>query len=182
MSALTFRNHTDFVAQFVVYRGEQVITRLPGLAPGAQLLVPVTDTYQVTATTVIEGNTYTSAPLDVTGAAGFIAQVRQVSAQGTYAFEVVQVPSSRPDELQFQKTTLNPVTFTISRNGVMLQSVVVPNSFEIKTLNIADTYSIYAVINGITTDMVRTTNPGATITVVADTSLLLEGYFTLEVS
>ena len=182
MSSLTLSNTTSYIAQFVVYRGEQVIARLPGLAQGAQLRVPVTDTFQVVATTMIEGNTYTSAPLEVTGAACFLAQVRQHATQGTYEFEVVQLASSRPDQLQFQKTSLAPVTFTLSRNGVKLQSVVVNDSFRIQTLNIGDTYSIYAIINGITTDTVTITNPDATITAVADTSVMQDGYFTLQVS
>ncbi len=182
MSALTLRNHTDWTTQYVVRRGDQVIARLPGLVPGAQLQVPTTAVYQVVATTVIEGNTYTSAPLEVTGAAGFLARVRQVVAQGTYEFEVIELSSTRPDELQFRKTSLSPVTFSISRNGVVLQNVVVANSFEMVTLNIGDTYSIYAVINGVTTDTVTTTNPAATITAIADTSDLEFGYFTLEIS
>lgn len=182
MSFLTLRNNTHWIAMFLVHRGQQVVARLPGLAPGAQMQVPTTDIYQVVATTVIEGNTYTSAPLDVTGAAGFLAQVRQVVAQGTYEFEVIELSSTRPDELQFRKTSLSPVTFGISRNGVMLQNVVVANSFEMVTLNIGDTYSIYAVINGVTTDTVTMTNPAATITAIADTSDLEFGCFTLEIS
>ena len=181
MSALTLRNHTDWTAQYVVHRGDQVIARLPGLVPGAQLQVPTTAVYRVVATTVIEGNTYTSAPLEVTGAAGFLARVRQVEPQGTYVFEMVEVPSTRPDQLQFQKTSVSPVTFALSKDGVRLQNVMVANSFEMATLNIGDTYSIYAVINGVTTDTVTTTNPDATITAIADTSDLESGYFTLEV-
>lgn len=181
MSALVFHNHTDFVAQFLVFRGEQVIARLPGIVPGAQFKVPTTDTYRVVATTVIEGNTYTSAPLEVTGAAGFLAQVRQHAAQGTYQFDVVQIASTRPDQLQFQKTSPGPVTFTISRNGATLQNVVVNDSFMIQTLNIVDTFSIYAIINGVTTDTVTITNPSATIIAIADTSDLEFGYFTLQV-
>lgn len=181
MSFLTLRNHTAYIAQFVVSRGQQVIARIPGLAPGAQLQVPTAAVYQVVATTVIEGNTYTSAPLEVTGAAGFLAQVRQDVVQGTYEFEVVETPSTRPDQLQFRKTSLSPVTFTIARNGVMLQTLVVANSFQMVTLNIGDTYSIFAVINGVTTDTVTTTDPDATITAIADTSNLKFGYVTLQV-
>ena len=181
MSALTLRNHTDLVTQFLVSRGQQVIARLPGIASGAQLQVPTAAVYQIVATTVIEGNTYTSAPLDVSGPAGFLAQVRQHAAQGTYQFDVVQMASTRPDELQFRKTSLSPVTFTIARNGVMLQTLVVANSFQMVTLNIGDTYSIFAVINGVTTDTVTTTDPDATITAIADTSDLEFGYFTLQV-
>jgi hypothetical protein len=182
MSALTFGNTTSYIAQFVLFRSEQVIARVPGLAPGAQLQVPVTDDYTVVATTVIDGNTYTSAPLDFTGAASFLAQVRQDAAQGTYVFEVIEAPSTRPDQLQFQKTTLGPVTFTLSRNGVILQNVVVTDSFETRTLQTAQEWTVYAIVNGITTAPVTTTNPDATITAVLDTSALEQGYFTLVVS
>lgn len=181
MSALTFGNHTDFVAQFIVSRGEQVIARLPGIAPGAQFRVPTATVYRVVATTVIEGNTYTSAPLDFTGAARFLAQVQQGPAQGVYVFEVVELASSSPDQLQFQKTAPGPVTFTLSRNGVVLQNVVVTDSFQTKTVQTAQEWMAYAIVNGITTETVRTTNPAATITVIADPGIMQDGYFTLQV-
>lgn len=182
MSALTFRNHTDFVAQFLVSRGEQVIARLPGLASGEHFAVPTAAVYRVVATTVIDGNTYTSAPLDFTDAARFLAQVRLVPAQGTYFFEVVEEMSTRPGQLQFQKTTPGPVTFSLSKNGVVLQNVVVTDSFQMKTVETAQEWTAYAIVNGITTGTVTITNPDATITVVADTSTQAEGYFTLVVS
>ena len=40
MSALTFQNQTPYIAQYLVYKGEQVVARLPGVAPGATLRVP----------------------------------------------------------------------------------------------------------------------------------------------
>lgn len=181
MSHLTLRNTTAYVAQYVVLNGQQVIARLPGLMPNAQMAVPTGHTYQVVATTVIDGNTYTSAPLDVSGAAAFLAQVRQVYAQGTYEFEVVELPSTRPDQLQFQKTNLAPVSFTISKDGVSLQTVVVSNSFDVQVLDIGDTFYVYAVINGVTTDAVTTTNPNAVITAQNDDGTLEFGYFTLVV-
>lgn len=182
MSHLTLRNHTAYIAQYVVLNGQQVIARLPGLMPNAQMAVPTGHTFQVVATTMIDGNTYTSAPLDVSGPAAFLAQVRQVYAQGTYEFEVVELPSTRPDQLQFQKTNLAPVSFTISKDGVPLQTVVVSNSFEVQTLAISDTFTIHAVINGITTDTVTTTNANAAITATIDTSNPEFDYFTLDVS
>ena len=74
MTMLTFLNKTDYPAQFLVKKGEQVVARLPAIAPQAVMQVPSTDDYQVTATTIIENNTYTSAPIQVTGASGFLAQ------------------------------------------------------------------------------------------------------------
>jgi hypothetical protein len=182
MSTLTFHNTTPYIAQFIVHKGEQVIARLPGLAPNAQLQVPSDDTYQMTAITILEGNTYTSAPATVSGPMGFLAQVKQNAQQGTYDFEMQVEPSSVPDQMEFQKTTIGPVTFSISKNGVHLQSIVVQDSFLVKTLQTGNTYSIYAVINGVTTESVQTTNPNAVITAELDNTDLEMGYFALIVS
>ncbi|WP_454831626.1 hypothetical protein [Pseudoxanthomonas wuyuanensis] len=182
MSNITLGNNTQFIAQYVVLNGEQVIARIPGIQPGAQLLVPTNDTYQVIATTVINGNTYISAPIDVTGPTNFLAQVVQVPSQGTYEFNVVELPSTNPNQLQFQKTTIGPVTFTITKDGIPLQTVVVNDAFQIQTVAIGDTFSIFAVINGVTTATVVTTNPNATVVANTDTSALESGYFTLVLS
>lgn len=182
MSALTLRNATTYVVQYVVHKGGLVIARLPGIAPGATLSVPTAESFEVTATTILNGNTYTSPPLAVEGATHFLAQVKQVPAQGTYDFEVVTTPSSTANQMQFEKTSLGPATFQIMQRGVPLQSVVVSDSFMQVTLEISDVYSVYAVINGITTDNVTTSNPNATITAEADTSAMEFGYFTLAVS
>jgi hypothetical protein len=182
MSALTFLNTTPYIAQFVVFKGEQIVARLPGIAPNAQLQVPSDDTYQVTASTILEGNTYTSAPATVSGAMGFVAQVKQNNVQGTYDFEMKVEASNSADQMVFQKTTINPVTFSISKNGVLLQNVVVQNSFLVKTLQIGSTYSMYAVINGVTTDTTQTNNPNAVITAQLDNTDLESGYFTLTAS
>lgn len=180
MSNLTLCNNTAYIAQYVVLNGQQVIARIPGIGPGARMRIPTNDTYQVTATAVINGNTYISAPLDVNGPTSFLAQVVQVQAQGTYEFNLVKLPSSNPNQLQFQKTCLSSVTFTISKNGAPLQTVVVDNAFEIQTLTIGDTFYIYAVINGVTTDITTTTDPNAVVTANTDTSTLEFGYYTLD--
>lgn len=182
MTNLTFINNTDYIAQFVVFKGEQVVARLPGVAPHAKLQVPSDDAYDVTATTILEGNIYTTAPQTVSGAMGFVAQVKQNLAQGTYDFEVKPEASSAADQMVFQKTTISPVTFNISKNGKLLQSVVVEDSFRQKTLHIGSTYSVYTVINGVTTQEITTTDPNAIITAETDNSDLEAGYFTLAVA
>jgi hypothetical protein len=181
MSYLSLRNQTPSVAQFVIRKGDQIIGRIPGIAPNASVEVPINNIYEVTAMAVIDGNTYTSAPLTVSGATGFLAQVIQLQEQGAYEFNVVETPSRNPGQLQFQKTCLSQVPFTISQNGKPLQTVVVTNSFETVALNIGDTFSIYAVVNGVTTDTVSTTNPVATITAVQDTSDMTYGYYSLAI-
>lgn len=167
-SRLTLQNETTSIAMLVVSRGDLMIERLPGLAPGAMRQIPTTQTRTVVATTVLEGNTYTSAPISFTGAMRFLARVVQQQAQGTYAFELVAMPSSDPAQLQFETTTISPVTFQVAANGMHLQSMVVANDFTVQTLLIGDTYSIYAVINGVTTDTVTIHDPNAVIAVVEE--------------
>jgi hypothetical protein len=163
---LTLQNHTRYIAMFVVKRGDMTIARPSGLAPGGVQQVPTTQTYTVVATTVLEGNTYTSAPIAFTGAMRCLARVVQHHAQGTYAFELVAMPSSDPRQLQFEKTSIGPVTFNLSVNGSFLQSVVVDNSATLATVHTGGMYSIYAVINGITTDIASTAYPDAVLAVV----------------
>lgn len=179
--SITLRNNTRFIAQYVIRKGDIVIARVPGITSGAEVVVPTSSTYEVIATTIIDGNTYTSAPLAVIGSTGFLARILQVQAQGTYVFDVQEVPATSSNQLSFQSTCLNPVTFTITRDGMPLQNVVVNNAFIMQTLDISDTFYIYAVINGVTTDIVSTTNANATVTAVDSSSDLEAGYFTLQV-
>lgn len=176
-SRLTLQNETASIAQFVVRRGDATIARLPGLAPGAVQRIPTTQAYTVVATTILEGNTYTSAPIVFTGAMRFLAQVVQHQAQGTHAFDVVTMPSTDLHQLQFQNTSIGPVTLQLSQDGAPLQTVVVDNSFASATLQIGDTCSIHAAINGITTATVTTDNPDAVLAAVEEAS----GFFTIAV-
>jgi len=50
--------------------------------------VPDTQTCSVVAITIIESNTYTSAPMTVTGSAAFLARVMQQALHGAYLFEI----------------------------------------------------------------------------------------------
>ena len=179
MSFLTLRNNTPFPAVYVVKKGQQIIARTPPVAPGAEMQVPSTQTCTVVATTVIEGNTYTSAPITVPGSAGFLARILQHAPQGTYLFDMQEIPPRGPDRLEFQTTTTSPVTFTISGNGSHLQTVVVKDAFNSVTLSLADTYSIYAIINGITTEAVQTDDADAVITAVEGTSAITHGDYML---
>lgn len=180
--SLTLLNNTKFDAQYVVKKGAQIIARLPAITPGAKLSVPTADTYEVIATTLIENNTYTSAPIEVGGSMGFLAQVLQVQAQGTYEFDVQEFPSSVADQLVFQSTCLNPVTFSILKDGKPLQNIVVSDSTQSQSLDISDTFSIYAVIEGVTTATIVTSDANATITATTNQSMLEGGYFSLVAS
>ncbi|UXR63961.1 hypothetical protein EZJ49_12885 [Bdellovibrio bacteriovorus] len=179
-AGMTLKNQTGYPANYTVMKGRLVIARIPSIAPDSQVFIPTDDTFQVTAVTIIDGNTYTSAPLDVSGPTQFLAQVIQVPSQGAYEFNVIALPSSSPNVLQFQKTTMSSVTFIISRNGRPLQNIVVNNSFDIQELAIEDDFYIQAVIAGFTTDLYTTKNPNATVTATEDRSAF-DGYFVLDI-
>ncbi|HYD80326.1 MAG TPA: hypothetical protein VEC06_10995 [Paucimonas sp.] len=179
MSNITLQNQTAYPAQFTVKKGEQVVVSLPALESGQSVSIPTTDIYEVVASTVIDGNTYSSAPMTVTGATGFLAQVIQVYNQGTYVFDVQEVPSTASNQLQFQSTWRDTVTFTIQKDGKPLQSVVCTDAFNMQTVTLSDTYSFQAIINGVTTATQYSGNSNATCVAVNDTTLRDRGYYTL---
>ncbi len=113
---------------------------------------------------------------------GFRAQIKQDSAQQAYVFEVIEVASSAPNELQFEKTFLLDVVFTICKDDVPLQPVALANNYMKSSLVMSDTFYISAIINGVTTDITTFKDPNATITAVNDTSATAKGYYTLLVS
>ena len=180
MSALILRNQTPYMAQFFAKKNEQVIAPLPSVAPHGELHVP-SDVYSVIATTIFDDNTYSTAPVSMTVPMKFLAQMKSNVTRRTYECEMLVQPSPRADQAMFDKTTIGPVTFTISKNGIPLQGVVVRSSFKPETLTINGSYSVYAVINGVTTQIVQTTNPNAVISAVVDNTVLEGGYFTLTV-
>lgn len=180
--SIILNNSTKFPAQFTVMKGQQLVENLPGVAPGASVSIPTNNTYTVTASTTIENNVYTSAPLTVDGTMGFQAQVIQDSKQGTYVFNMVEVPSTAPNQLQFQKTCLNDATFSISKDGSFLQAINVSDNFNSVNLTLSDTFSIVAVVNGVTTSAVETGSANATVTAIIDTAKHEAGYFTLTIS
>lgn len=184
--SITLRNTTGYIAQFVVFQGDRLVSRLVGLTPGAQVVVPLQTRFEVVASTLLEGNRYTAAPVFVDSSApnapALLAQLRQDTAQASFKFEVVESLSPDAARMSFQKTCPNPVTFTLSRDGHLLQHVVVSTSFQGASLLVSGSLSVHAVINGITTDTAMTNNPEAVITAVEDNSVNEAGFFALAVS
>ncbi len=178
-SEMILRNNTVFIAQYVIRKGDVIIARIPGITPGAQLNIPTTDAYQVTASTIIDGNTYISSPMTLEQAADLRATLRQEHS-GAYTFGLEHSPQSQLNTIILENSLVNPVQFTLSLNGRPLQSIVL-NANESQKVNIESIFHIYAIIDGVTTDLVSTTNPNAVITATENTSIPESGYFTLEV-
>ncbi len=181
-SLITLTNNTNFVAQFVVRKGDQVIARIPGVDPGGLIQVPTADTYQVKATTILNKNTYQTAPMNAAPGDSFLAQVIQVSDQGTYDFDIVEGAGSKADSMEFESTTNTPVTFSVLKDGTLLQNVTVTDNFTSETLYVGDTFYIYAVINGVTTSTITTNNGNASISALNNTSALEADFFHLQLN
>ncbi len=111
-----------------------------------------------------------------------MVQITQDSSQQVYVFQMIEIASSEPNELQFKKTCLPDVVFTIYKDNIALQTITLTNRVMKKSLKLDDTFYISAIINGVTTDVTTTNNPNATITAVNDTSSAVQGYYTLLVS
>lgn len=179
---ITLLNNTNFIAQYVVRKGDQIIARIPGVESKGSIHVPTANTFQVRATTILNKNTYQTAPMNAEPGDSFLAQVLQISDQGTFDFEMVEQTGSKPDSMEFETTTNTPVTFSVMKDGHLLQNVTVSDNFTNQTLFVGDTFYIYAVINGVTTSTITTNNGNAVITAVNDTSALEADFFHLELS
>lgn len=180
--AITLLNKTGFDAQYLVLKGEQIIASLPPVPPNGSATIPTTNNYTVGASITINGVLYTSGPIRGSRGRGFMVQITQDSSQQVYVFQMIEIASSEPNELQFKKTCLPDVVFTIYKDNIALQTITLTNRVMKKSLKLDDTFYISAIINGVTTDVTTTNNPNATITAVNDTSSAVQGYYTLLVS
>lgn len=176
---ITLFNSTKVSAQYLVLKGDQIVASLPATAAGGSVTIPTDNIYTVSAQTTIDSNVYTSAQTKVNSGVGFRAEIKQDFVQQTYVFEMVEIPASKPNQLEFEKTCKSDVIFTIYKDGKPLQPVALTNAFLKTALALSDTYSISAIIDGITTDTITTTNSNATINAVYDTATGFEGYVTL---
>ena len=181
-SAITLLNTTKHPAQIKVTKGDLVIVFMPSLKPGQTVVVPTTDTYDVVASTTIDGNTYSSAPMTVTSATSFLARVVQDYSQGTYVFDVQQSSSTDSSQMQFQSSWRDTVTFTLSKDGKTLQNVVCADAFNMQLLQLGDTFTFQAIVDGVTTDIQESDDPNTVCTAVNDTTMRNAGFYTINLA
>jgi hypothetical protein len=182
MSNLTLANDTDHVAQFVVKRGELVIARIPGVEPGGRVLVPTDMDFEVIASVVVEPDMPVTATHKLGAAARFIASLASALKVGRPDFDLVTKPATKPDALQFEKTCLSPVVFTITRDGKPLQNVAVNDSFESAVVRIGNLFSVHAVVNGRSSNHGVTSNANAHVTLTPDSGHPESGYFSMRIN
>lgn len=180
MSAITLLNRTDRLVVFRIHSGERPVLRPPALAPGASQRIPTAVVHRVVATTEVEGNTYTSAPVETVGAADFVARMVSVPPHSLHALELQREAATRPDRLLLQAETPSSATFVVQREDGARQTVVVYSAGE-ASVHIRETFSIYAIVDGVTTGTLSTDDPDARIAVVPEPGMPASGDYVLVV-
>lgn len=180
MSAITLVNTVPAssanTAEFRLSQGSNQIARV-GVHAGGTASIPTTSSWQVQATTTMGDFSLTSNVIAFSGtSASITAQV--LSQEGFYDFQIVQSPGQQPSAIVLENTWRNPVQFQITQPGSPIQIINVVDEHNNTTVGTAQQWSIYAIINGITTPNVVITDPNATVTALQDS----EGGFTLMVS
>jgi hypothetical protein len=163
----TLLNATRNSAEFRVLQGTLQVARI-GVAPGASAVIPLGSDYSVQAMTNLGSFTLTSAPLTFDATSVHLLAQMKMSDSGLYEFQLVQANAAQPDTFLFENTWRNPVQFTVALDGNPTPAVLVVDKNNTVTVSTAQQWDIYAIIDGITTQTVRTDNPGATITAVQD--------------
>lgn len=92
------------------------------------------DTFTAVGEAVLDGQIYIAAPVPFTMAGISIRAQVEPGPEGR-VFKVLAGPSRGAGFARFEKTCLEPVTFSIYRNGEPLQQIVVP-PYESMTLNL----------------------------------------------
>lgn len=170
MSAITLVNATtptqDLTAEFRLDQGGASVARI-GVHAGGQATIPSTTSYMVQASTNIGLMKLVSNPVNLnTRSANVLAQV--LVENGYYDFQLTLLPGTQPSAIQCENTWIKPVEFTVTMVGSPARIVNVVNEHNAKFVSTRKQWSCYAIVNGITTASVTTTNPDATITLVAD--------------
>ena len=170
MSAITLVNSIAealaSTAEFRLFQGINRIARV-GVHAGGKAVIPTTTEYSVQATTSMGEFTLTSNPVNFEGTSILlIAQV--LSEGGQYDFQLVGSPGVQPGAIALENTWTNPVQFKLTRPNSPFQIVTVVDENNDTEISTAQQWTVYAIINGITTQTVTVTDPNATVTAVAN--------------
>lgn len=167
-------------AEFRLFQGDEdknLIAR-QGVHSGALATIPTTSSYTAQAVTKMGDFTLTSNPVTFSNPSqNLLAQV--LTENGYFDFQLVAMSGSQPSAIVCENTWRQPVQFTISQPGTPVQIVTVADEHNNSVVSTVQQWECYAIIDGITTESVITTNPSATITVTADNN---DDSYTLTVS
>lgn len=156
----------DASSEFRVFQGQNQLAHI-GVHAGGMASVPTSSAWQVQGSTTLGDFSMLSNPVTIAGSsANVIAQV--LAADGFYDFQLIVTPGSMPSAIVAENTWRNPVSFTFTQPGTPVQMTLVVDEHNNATVSTAQQWTIYAIVNGITTQSVMTSDPNATITLAAD--------------
>jgi hypothetical protein len=169
MTQITLQNTTQYPALIYVQQGDTLTGRVPVDTSGGNVVIPTTNTYSVTATAKLpDGNTYTTGPRSFSvNSQTVLAQVLQ--SNGTWNFQLALSPGQAPSTITLENSCISPVTFTVTRNGSPLSTVLVVDAYNNATVSTIEEYSFYSVVNGVTSQTITTTNNNITVIAYQDT-------------
>lgn len=168
-AALTLANKTTFLAQFRICQGSTQVARV-GVHQGGSALVPMGgSSYTVQAMTSLGDFSLTSNTVQLD--ASSVHLVAQVMAdEGYFDFQVVQQGATQVNAIVCENTWRTPVVFKFTRNGSPVQITTVVDEHDSVSITTAQQWTVYAIVNGITTQPVQITDPRATLTVEQDSN------------
>ena len=176
MTQITAGNFTDQSAQLSISRGggdktQALSGRFP-VAAEAMVIVPPIKTYTVNASAVLGEETYTTSTLRLPDA-GWRLIVRLERTDDVFDFQLVSEPGEAPELMTLLNTVDAPALFTINAhaadepNEVILSSELVVQPRDRLEVGTANTYALYAILDGLVTNTVKVDpgRPGQDVTV-----------------
>lgn len=174
---ITFLNSTGFDATCVVLDKARTDAVNVLVAPQHFAQLSTAHRYTVVAEHVVHGVVRRSVPVTVTGGAKFFASAIHDPSQKADVLTIEHVPDAGSKVLRFHVDGLAPVDFMIERDGAAFRTITTSDARSEYAVQIDESYTIFAVVNGITTDEVSTTNANALVTVASiDGASLSWGY------
>jgi hypothetical protein len=171
-SAIQLTNESRSGAEFIVSQGGHLVIQTH-VSGGASIAVPTSPDFMVTASTVVEGNTYRSSPIHVSApSADMTAQL--TVEHGNYVFQLTQSPGTVANTITLENTGRTPVQFEIAQPHAPLQIVKVADAYRPFHISTEQDFTVYAIANGVTTPVVSFTDPNATVRVIEDERGILE--------
>lgn len=166
MSAIILINTLTIDAEFRIALDHQEIARISVTGDG-QAEVPTTTEYTAQAFTSMGDFSLDSNQVSFT-ATTFNLLVRVIVENGYYDFQLVGSEGTQPNAIVCENTWDRPVKFRLARPNSPFEVVTVVDEHNNVSISTAQAWTIYAIVNGITTPGVTTANPDAAVTLVPD--------------
>jgi hypothetical protein len=165
MNAITLTNETQENAEFRFFQGTNRIARL-GVHPGGTASIPTGTQYTAQAFTTMGDFALASNSVSFTNRS--IVLLAQVLAEnGYYDFQLLERPGVQPNEITLENTWRLPVQFKVTLPNGPFEMITVVDEHNAGGISTAQTWSIYAIVNGITTGTVQLSDSNAQVALKA---------------